>query len=75
MAFCGALDWSPDIQHHVKCQTLPLHDEDRPCVVKSHILHEVTLCQAEHGGSRGVNPDYKSVTQGVYRAEEWMATT
>ena len=44
-------------------------------MVKSHILHEVTLCQAEHGGSRGVNPDYKSVTQGVYRAEEWMATT
>ena len=61
MAFSGALDWSPDIQHH---------GEDRPCVVKSHILHEVTLCQAEHVGSRGVNLDYKSVTQGVYRAEE-----
>ena len=53
MTSCGALDWSPDNQHHVKRQTQPLHDEDRPCVVKSHILLEVTLCQAEHGGSKG----------------------
>ena len=75
MASSGALDWSPDNQHHVKRLTQPFHGEERPCVVKSYIILEVTLCQAEHGGSKGVNPDYKSVTQGVHRAEEWMATT
>ena len=75
MASCGALDWSPDNQHHVKRQIQPLHGEDRPCVAKSHILLEVTLCQAEYGESKGVNSDYKSLTQVVHRAKEWMATT
>ena len=56
----GVLDWSPHTQHRVKRNAKPLHGEDRPCVVKSHILLEVTPLQAEHGGSRGENPEKKS---------------
>jgi hypothetical protein len=35
----------------------PHYAQDRPCVMKSHILQEVALFNilAEHGGSRGVN--------------------
>ena len=40
--------------------TKPLGAEDRPCVVKNHILHEVRLFCTEHGGSRGVNLEQKS---------------
>ena len=51
MVFSGVLDWSPHTQHHVKrniwsIKSRPLSlsmCEDRPCVVKSHILLEVTL--------------------------------
>ena len=51
MVFSGVLDWSPHTQHHVKrniwsIKSRPLSlsmCEDRPCVVKSHILLELTL--------------------------------
>ena len=42
-------------QLHLMRNTKPLGAEDRPCVVKNHILHEVRLFCTEHGGSRGVN--------------------
>jgi hypothetical protein len=40
----------------------PLYAQDRPCVMKSHILQEIALFNilAEHGGSRGVNLEKKS---------------
>jgi len=53
MAFCGVLDWSPCTQHYVKRFLAPFAVlqyaaslsivNDRLCVVKSHILLEVTL--------------------------------
>jgi hypothetical protein len=40
----------------------PLYAQDRPCVMKSHILQEAALFNilAEHGGSRVVNLEKKS---------------
>jgi hypothetical protein len=40
----------------------PLYAQDRPCMMKSHILQEVTLFNilTEHCGSRGVNLEKKS---------------
>jgi hypothetical protein len=40
----------------------PLYAQDRPCVMKSHILQEVALFNilAEHGGSRAVILEKKS---------------
>jgi len=59
------------------CNTniLPLYAQDRPCVMKNHILQEVVaLLINRTGGGRGVNKKKDSLVQGVHYCAKRLQT-